>query len=115
MKLLDAYFNLQQEIFDYFDYQEDWVAIPLDDGREYYWTLTEDEDGSGFVTFSETIEKLQDKDAGQYYCHSIYQQRFLPKWVYRGEVFTMICVNTHVDGNKFLQIFDNAKEIKPVD
>lgn len=112
MKLLDQYFELQQELYEYFGYKEDWVVIPLDDGREYYWTLFEDEDGSGFVNFADTVEKLQDRDAGEYYQYSIYQQRFLPKWVYRGEKYTMISVNTHVDGNKFLQIFDNAKEIK---
>ncbi len=32
--------------------------------------------------------------------------------VYRGQDYTMISVDTHVDGNKFLQIFDNKKEVK---
>jgi len=46
-----------------------------------------------------------------FYRNDIYTQRFLSKWVYRGEDYTMICVDTHTDGNKFLQIFNNKKEI----
>jgi hypothetical protein len=45
------------------------------------------------------------------YCDEVYTQRHLPKWVYRGVEFTMICVDTHTDGNKFLAIYDNAKEV----
>jgi hypothetical protein len=66
----------------------------------------------GEVKFAETIEALDDWEAGEYYSNEIYTQRFLPKWVYRTDDYTMICVDTHVDGNKFLQIFDNAKEVK---
>jgi len=107
MKALDKYFTLQQEIYDYFGYVEDWVVIPIDDAREYVWQLYPDS-----VRFAETTEVLQDEDTETYYEHEIYTQRFLPKWVYRGEDYTMICVDTRTDGNKFLQIFDNKKEIK---
>lgn len=115
MKLLNNYFNLQKQIFDYFGYVEDWKVIPLEDSTEFYWQLEQDTDGSGVVRLSETIEKLEDIEAGQYYEYEIYTQRFLPKWVYRGENYTMISVDTHVDGNKFLAIFDNKKEIKNED
>lgn len=112
MKLLNEYFDLQKKIYDYFGYAEDWVAIPLDDQTECYWTLTQYEDGKGFVQFHPNRKDLLDKDGGNYYENEIYTQRFLPKWVYRGEEYTMICCDTHTDGNKFLCIFDNAKEIK---
>ena len=112
MKLLIKYFDLQKEIFDYFGYVEDWKSIPLEDATEFYWQLNENSDGSGSVRFSENAQKLQDEEAGDYYENEIYTQRFLPKWVYRGKDYTMICVDTHCDGNKFLQIFDNAKELK---
>lgn len=107
---LDNYFKLQKEIYDYFGYIEDWVAIPLDDAREYYWYLTGEQYGDA-VTFAETAEQLQDVEALAFYSNVIYTQRFLPRWVYRGEDYTMICVDTHTDGNKFLQIFDNKKEV----
>ena len=110
MKLLQEYFKLQQEIYEYVGYVEDWVVIPLSDHTEYYWQLDEDSDGQGTIKFSEEKEKILN-DTGEHYEYSIYTQRFLPKWVYRGEEYTMICSNTHVDGNKFLAVFDNSKKI----
>jgi hypothetical protein len=109
MQLLDSYEALRKEVFDYFGYIEDWRVLPLDDARKYYWHLTDDE-RSGSVRFAETKERLEDEDAGEYYENEIYTQRHLPKWVYRGEEYTMICVDTHTDGNQFLQIFTNSKE-----
>jgi len=108
MKLLDDYFKIQKEIYDYFGYKEDWVVIPIDDAREYFWKMIGDP--AIAVRFSETEEKLKDEIEMGYYEYGIYTQRFLSKWVYRAKDFTMICVDTRVDGNKFLQIFDNSKE-----
>jgi len=112
MKPLDDYFKIQKEIYDYFGYEEDWVVIPLDDCREYYWILFEKENGSGFVRFHENKETILDQEGMNYYQHPIYTQRFLPKWVYRTEDYTMICVDTQTDGNRFLSVFDNSKEVK---
>jgi len=109
MKKLDQYFKLQEEIYDYFGYVEDWVSIPIDDARDCYWTLHENSYGGGSVLFSKTKEEQCSEPI---YSNDIYTQRFLSKWVYRAKDFTMICVDTHTDGNKFLQIFDNTKEIK---
>ena len=110
MKKLDEYIKLQKEIYEYFGYQEDWAVIPIDDARECYWELMEDGTGGGEVLFHENKEDVVER-SGNHYANIIYTQRFLPKWVYRGKDFTMICVDTHTDGNKFLQIFDNSKEI----
>jgi hypothetical protein len=106
---IDNFFNSQQAVHDYFGYVEDWVVIPLDDGRSYFWFVDED---SGFVRFADTKEAMEDIEAGEYYENEIYTQRFLPKYVYRTDDYTMISVDTHTDGNKFLQIFDNTKECK---
>ena len=100
MTQLDAYFALQKEIYDYFGYVEDWVVIPLDDRRDMIWKLV---DGNSVHYW----EKGEETDL----CEDIiYTQCHLPKWVYRGKDYTMICVDTHTDGNKFLQIFSNDKE-----
>ena len=107
--MLDNYLALQKQIHDYFGYVEDWRVIPLDDGRAYFWRLYEEE---GSVRFASTAKLLDDPDE-EYYENEIYTQRHLPKWVYRTEDFTLICVDTRTDGNQFLQIFDNAKE-KPL-
>lgn len=114
--LLEEYYNIRQQIFDYFGYVEDWRVIPFDDCRQMFWMLEQDSDGSGSVFYHETKEALplteEAEHAGQYYQSDVYTQRHLPKWVYRGEKFTMICTDPGVDGNKFLSIFDNEKEIK---
>lgn len=108
MKILDQYLGLQEKIYKYFGYVEDWVAIPIDDRREYYWKIVGGEQHGGEVEYC-TEPTFTDED--HLYSDSIYTQRFLPKWVYRGEDYTMIVVDTHTDGNKFLAIFDNTKEL----
>ena len=116
-KAIDKYFELQEKVHKAFGYTEDWVVIPLEDARDYYWILDAayNSDGKvigGEVRFAETIEELEDWEAGEYYSNEIYTQRFLPKWVYEADGYTMICVDTHTDGNKFLQIFDNEKRVE---
>lgn len=109
MKLLDDYNEARQKVFDHVGYVEDWVVIPLDDATDYFWRL-EGEGRGDSVLFADTEEELNDEESGATYSNDIYTQRFLSKWVYRGADFTMVVVDTHTDGNKFLQIFDNAKE-----
>jgi hypothetical protein len=105
MELLDEYTNLRNAVFSYFGYVEDWRVLPIDDARAYFWTL--EGEGPGVVRFAETEEELNDGEGN--YENEIYTQRHLEKWVYRGAEFTMIVVDTHTDGNQFLQIFDNSK------
>lgn len=117
MKLLKEYFELQKKIYDYFGYVEDWVKIPLSDETEMYWSLTQYENGTGgYVIYHENKENITEGnilyDGEKYYSADIYTQRFLPKWVYRTEDYTMVCANPHEDGNKFLMVFDNQKEVK---
>jgi hypothetical protein len=107
MELLKEYFRLQKEIYQYFGYVEDWVVIPLEDATKYNWYF----DGR-LVHFSEkpfTVELVS--EGKEMYQNELYTQRFLPKWVYEGPEYTMICVDTHTDGNKFLQVFDNSKKL----
>ncbi len=99
-----------------FDYNEDWKVIPLDDGRDYYWTLYLEEpdkpNSGGWLRYHEESKTLLDKNRGQYYEATIYTQRFLPKYVFHGGNYTMVSIDTHTDGNKFLIVLDNDKEIK---
>lgn len=111
MELLDQYLELQEQIFAYFGYVENWRAIPIDDCRQYFWYLNGE--GPGEVHYADSQEALEAHD-GNYYVDEIYTQRHLPKWVYRGDEFTMVCCNPQVDGNKFLRIFDNSKQIPPL-
>lgn len=111
MKILKQYFELQKQIYDYFGYEEDWVVIPLDDKTESYWYLQQEKDGSGKIYFANKPFEIAQVLGGDFYSGHIYTQRFLPKWVYKGTGYTMICVDTRTDGNKFLQVFDNEKEL----
>lgn len=105
MKILDEYLNLQKEIYNYFGFEENWVVIPIDDRRKYFWRIV-DED----IIYGHKEDIIY--DSGDYYSDEIYKQRFYNKWVYRGEEYTMVMVDTHIDGNKFLAIYDNSKEEK---
>lgn len=75
--------------------------------------LSTDHDADEFY-LNEADAELAEKpcDGMNIYECQIYTQRFLPKWVYRADELTMICVDTQTDGNKFLMIFDNAKEVE---
>jgi len=110
--MLKKYFELQKKIFNYFGYKEDWRVIPLEDNTEDEWLLKKNEDGSGKVFYHEKLNNPEIASKGEFYSSVIYTQRFLSKWVYRAKDFTMICIDTQCDGNKFLAVFDNKKEIK---
>ena len=112
-ELVDSYFNKRQELFDYFGYVENWKAIPVEDRTEYYWFLIGVE-ANDSVLFADKPEDLEDEGSENYYSDQIYSQRFLNKWVYRTKDFTMVCSDPCTDGNKFLSIFDNSKEVKPL-
>lgn len=114
--LIAEYFELQEKIYDYFGYQEDWCVIPLSDKTEMYWMLEQRPDGSGYVVSSPipfTRESIESGDA--IYMDVIYMQRFLPRWVYPGDEVTMVCVDTKTDGNRFLMLLDTTKQCKNED
>lgn len=121
MKLLDDYFKLQQEIYEYFGYVEDWCVFPIDDRRDYYWSITGNE--VYYCKSKENAKCLVDADYNwdsegidgmDVYCDDIYPNRFLPTAEYRAKDYSMILVDTNTDGNKFLAVYDNTKEIKSV-
>jgi hypothetical protein len=107
--MLAKFEEAKQAIFDHVGYKEDWVVFPVVIDTDYFWKIIGTE-SDGSVRFAGTIENLTDDS--QSYQYDIYTQRFLDKWVYRGEQYTAIIVATGVDGNKFFQVFDNAKEVK---
>jgi hypothetical protein len=111
MKLLDQHVELRKQLHDYFGYVEDWTVIPISDSRDYFWHLTGEKHGD-VVKYALAKENIFDGTDEDGFESDIYTQRFLPKWVYRGPEYTMVCVDTHTDGNKFLMIFDNTKEVK---
>lgn len=110
--IIKQYFDLQDEVFKYFDYVQDWKVIPLDPQLGRHWMICGPEDDSGTsVAFSPKPFTKELIEAGrECYSGTIYTQRHLPKWVYRGKDYTMVAVDTHCDGNQVLMIFENALE-----
>ena len=94
--LLNQYRESIEQIHEYFGYEESWHVSPIEDCTDLYWKLTD----SGVTFFDEHDEYSND------FLHGTMDD------VYRTEAYTMIEVDTHCDGNKFLQIFDNSKELK---
>ena len=114
VNIVDKYFALQKELYKYFGYVEDWCVIPPDPCMGDYWMITGPEDiCDTSVVWSPNPFTIENIKSGQnIYSGTIYTQRFLPKWVYRGPEHTMVSVDTKTDGNKLLMIFDNDKECK---
>lgn len=106
MTLIENYNKALQELYNHVGFIPDWVICPIDDCTQMYWST----DGKT-VKFAETIENYNDfYEKG--YQDDIYTQRFYRKHIYRGQDFTMIFCDPHVDGMKYFRIFDNKKEQK---
>jgi hypothetical protein len=106
-KLLENYFLSQKQIYEFFGYEGGNKVFPIEDSTCYYWQLDGKDDDAGEVIFANSEEELKSQ-GGDYYSNDVMQRP------YRTSNYTAICVDTHVDGNKFLQIFDNLKE-RPFD
>jgi hypothetical protein len=105
------YFTLQKEIYEYFGYKEDWVLIPMEDHTDEHWMVTgKGSHGDKYVHSPVPFTKDTIEAGNEIYGGWIYTQRFLGKWVYRGDDYTLVCCDTKTDGNKILMIFDNTKE-----
>jgi hypothetical protein len=107
---ITAYFDAKEAVHKVFGYVSDWKEIPMEDLRGHYWMLTDGEKNGSIVYCPDPFTEKAIEDGEVIYTAEIYTQRFLNKFVYRGKDHTMVCVDTHTDGNKFLMIFDADKE-----
>ena len=106
MKQLDVCNDALEAVYDYFGFNEDWSVYPIDDRRDYWWEINAEE-----VHFFDSKEAYETEDGMHSYTDEILHHRFYPKAVYEGAEFTMIMVDTHTDGNRFLAIYDNSKRV----
>lgn len=110
---IDNYFSSKEIVHKLFGYKADWKEIPMDDLRGHYWMIVGGEGSGGMVCYYKEPLSKEIIESGVFYSGPIYTQRFLPKWVYRSlnGQHVMISVDTRVDLNKFLMIFDADKEV----
>lgn len=106
MKELDKYFEAEKAVYEFFGFKEGWRVFPLDDRRDYYWQASDHS-----VHYSDETEDFTDEDREPQYADDIMYSRSA-SGIYRKDGYTMIAVDTGCDGNKFLAIFDNSKEVK---
>jgi len=138
MKKIKQFFKLEKELHDYFGYKEDWVVFPMQDYTEVWWSVTDENyekeyevlsDGQKIcLSYEHNFFFTNDKEshitlidynwqpfkagvADKCYHYEIYHQRFLKTPIFRGEDYSMILVDTHTDGNKYMVILDNKKEL----
>jgi hypothetical protein len=110
MELLDTYNQIVKDIYAYFGYTEGWEAYPIDDARHYYWRI-----GRNTVEFWSSREAFEHGDEEHEFSNLIigrWNGTTTPtKLVFEAKDYTMIGVDTQVDGNCFLRIFDNSKRL----
>lgn len=116
MQALTQYFEAEKAVHEHIGFTEQWKVYPLEDSTEMYWHVNRND-----VYFAETIDALryglseegmfdnpEELPEEDYYKNNLIRTEY----IYRGSEYTGILVDTQTDGNKFLQIFDNSKEVK---
>ncbi len=105
MNIIETYKTALQAIYDHVGFTEDWVVYPIQDHTDQVWSIQGDE-----VKYADSIEQYNSD--GDYYLDEIYTQRFYSKHIYEGKEYTMIFCDPHVDGAKWLRVFNNSKKVK---
>lgn len=107
--LLNRYQEIEQQIYNYFGYKEDWSKFCIDDCTEYFWYFGKCED----VFYCNARNKEEAKKIILIGIES-YSCRIINNHIYKKNDLTLMLLNTECDGNIFLSIFDNSKEIKNI-
>lgn len=102
--MIDKYFQLEEAILHEFGFEQDWRVLPLMDYRKYWWAIGDDD-----VYFDESPFSLLDIDEEKVkYAEQIYRKDNIK----RIHDFTLVPVDTNCDGNIWLMILDNEKEVR---
>lgn len=111
MKLLDDYRNALLEIYKHISFVEEWRVYPIDDCSEKYWYIKRFDE----IVYFDTRQDYESNNESHKYSNDIINRGVVGKGIFRGELFTGILADTNTDGNKFLSIFDNEKEMPVID
>lgn len=106
MDLIEKYFSAEKEIKEMFGYEDSWRKLPLEDSREYYWKLWNED-----VYYGPTKEDTH-WESPHFAAELRYDGNTDQQHLYRTTHYTMIMIDAECDNNMFLCIFDNRKEVK---
>lgn len=107
MQQLKQYDEARQDIYNYFNYEEEWRVFPIADYTRYYWKLSS-ETRPDSVMFSDSKEIVLEEDGNSKY---FYHEEICRGQVMTGKEYTAIIVDTNTDGNIFFSVFSNDKKI----
>lgn len=107
--LLNKYQEIEQQIYDYFDYEEEWSKFCIENCTEYFWYLGKCE----YVFYCNAKNKEEAKEIILIGVES-YSSRIINNSIYKKNDLTLILLDTECDGNVFLSIFDNSKKIENI-
>ena len=103
-ELIEQYHEAEEELHERFGFLKRWRAFPIDNLTELYWFDDGDRVYYSDVVFTE--ESIKDG-------HQLYTATLNDK--HQKDGFTMILGDTESDGNIFLMIFDDLKELRDED
>lgn len=107
MNLMETFEKTRDALYEHVGFKESYAVCQIDDRTEMFWIINKEENKVRFADEQTTL--FSDE---KFYEDEISGLSFYNKTIYRGKKYTMIIVNTHVDGNCFFAFYDNKKEIK---
>ena len=108
--ILQNFISARDALYEHCGYREDWITFPINSETiDRVWNIQNET----HVRWANTEEKLANVDAGEYYSAELVKHRFFEgKSIFRGEDLTLVIGEPHVDGMRWLYVFDSHKEIK---
>lgn len=105
---LEKYLELEEEIFKEFGYEQTWHRYPIQVETDSYWLVT----GlyNEVYVYSPKPFSKKSIESGKEISSATIQGLSTGMW--KTETHTMVLLDTHVDGNIWLFVFDNEKECK---
>lgn len=104
--VLTAYLTAKEQLLEHVGLKPDWVEYPIDDLSSAVWCVDE-----GDIRWADSEPELISGE-GNCYSAEIYTQRFYKSHVFRGDKYTLVFADPHVDGCRWWYIFSNDHEIK---
>lgn len=103
-EMLDQYFKLQGLIYAECGYTEGCLEFALADETDKFWRV-----GDYEVLYAETAADLVDDESEMRWVEDAYLDA--GGWIFRGKKHTMVRIKSCMEGNQYLLVLDNEKEV----